>query len=345
MSDREDVWLLKNDFASLRIGRTGACINDFRMNGSSFNPLSYRCREEDYNTVNPNTACYEGHFSGIGRWGVPSAGEMKAGIANHGDLCSRLWTADRQNDGQLQISAVSEYEGLRAEKTFCMSRHAASYAVTDRVTNIRSTGRLFNMVQHPTLAPPFLSAATRIDSNGTEGFTQPGSCAVPDETLLWPQVYAVDGSVAGLHNLAATGNGIFSFRVDATASIGWLTAYSPDCGLLIGYVWKRCSFPWIHIWVSAGEDGLKAVGLEFGTAPLHLPYDRLVQGPAHIMNEPVMLYLDAGQSFVAGYESFLLPAPDNFNGIKAIVPAGEDYLIYGYDDDFRVHLEQVGIQL
>ena len=51
-------------------------------------------------------APYQGHFACIGRWGEPSAGEIKAGLPNHGEAANILWQQEQMGKGNLSTQAV-----------------------------------------------------------------------------------------------------------------------------------------------------------------------------------------------------------------------------------------------
>ena len=81
--------------------------------------------------------------------------------------------------------------------------------VVEVVTNARPIGRVYNMVQHPSIAAPFLTAAdTVVDCNGRRGFAQPKQCRDAGEhcnmtgpcepgALLYPSAIAGTNHSAG----------------------------------------------------------------------------------------------------------------------------------------------------
>ena len=62
--------------------------------------------------------------------------------------------------------------GMSVERQISMRETAAVAHVTETVTNTNLLGRMYNAVQHPSIAPPFLDDATVVDSNATMGFPQ-----------------------------------------------------------------------------------------------------------------------------------------------------------------------------
>src|SRR3546814_2588285 len=55
-------------------------------------------------------------------------------------------------------------EGLRVRRQLRLDRRNAVFAIEETVHNIAPLGRLYNMVQHPTLAAPFLDESVVIRS-------------------------------------------------------------------------------------------------------------------------------------------------------------------------------------
>src|SRR3546814_10826882 len=62
--------------------------------------------------------------------------------------------------------------GLRVRRQLRLDRRNAVFAIEETVHNIAPLGRLYNMVQHPTLAAPFLDESVVISCNATQGFNQ-----------------------------------------------------------------------------------------------------------------------------------------------------------------------------
>lgn len=95
-----------------------------------------------------------------------------------------------------------------------------------QVKNINQLGRIFNMVQHPSIAAPFLSAETRVDCNGKRGFTQgPRGCA----EVLWhaprefPAAVTARDGVRDAHGMTGGADDVFSYEVDPKETYGWVT--------------------------------------------------------------------------------------------------------------------------
>ena len=80
------------------------------------------------------------------------------------------------------------------------------------------------MVQHPSIAPPFLTSETRVDCNGKRGFTQaPRGCA----DVLWDaqREFPVAVTAAGVRDARCMTGGVddvFSYEVNQSDAYGWV---------------------------------------------------------------------------------------------------------------------------
>ena len=154
---------LENNSCSLSAESFGGAIIDFHLkDDTQINPLSFAFTKEQMPDNNKNGAPYCGHFLCAGRWGLPSKGEIKNGMPNHGEAANIEWQIER-NDYYLFMQTLAKKEGLHIERTIELDKHNSVFAVSESFTNINPLGRLYNVVQHPTLAAPFLDASTIIN--------------------------------------------------------------------------------------------------------------------------------------------------------------------------------------
>src|SRR4029079_8362081 len=86
------------------------------------------------------------------------------------------------------MGATLPLAGLDIRRTVRLSATAAVFSVSETVTNGNKLGRIYNMVQHATIGPPFLDETTVVDSNAERGFAQSGPQAIPEESeTRWPE--------------------------------------------------------------------------------------------------------------------------------------------------------------
>ena len=134
---------------------------------------------------------------------------------------------------------------MRIERT--ASLDGATLTVHERISNVGKLGRMYNMVQHPSIAPPFLDEETVVDAYVMNGFAQPKA----NEALTH---FGID-QVRRLTSDPSPN--VVSFV--AAGEVGWVTAVSPKSRLLIGYVWDTKHYPWLNLWrhVENGRPALR----------------------------------------------------------------------------------------
>jgi hypothetical protein len=321
---------LQGGAARLEIDLAGGAIGGFVRTGTApgagLNPL-------DWGTPKPTDPAPHGHghFLCLDRWGPPSKAEGANGMPYHGEAASVLWhldTAPSESGGAIAavMSARLPLAGLAVRRTVQLAPQSAFAVVREEVTNEGKLGRVYNIVQHPTIAPPFLDAATVVDCNGGRGFAQEGTMPNPEEpTTRWPNAVDRDGTPADLRHLGADPRpAVTSFAIDA--DIGWVTATSPARRLLIGYLWRTRDYPWVSLWRAVQNGQPSARGLEFGSTGLHQPFPILTR-KGRIFDRPVFDYLDAKESVTRSYALFLADLPPDFRGVDRIEQKGTDWIL------------------
>jgi hypothetical protein len=283
-------------------------------------------------------ANYQGHFACIGRWGQPSNGEIISGLPDHGEPANIQWTIEEQRHS-LVMKVLAGKEGLEVKRIITMDEYAGVYAVKEKVTNINPLGRLFNIVQHPTLAAPFLNECTVVNCNGTAGFDQAVYKNISNKTIEWPVAGDSLNNSLDLRNPRIAYNAVFSFVVNPGDNYGWITAFSPTHQLLLGYVWSRAHYPWIHLWQHYEHDQITYRGIEFGTAGIHQPFNEILNTATSIFGEKTYAYLDAGESVTKSYFSFIHSTGNEFTGVENVYFAKGELVIKpvnGYDINIKL---------
>jgi hypothetical protein len=302
--------LLEGRAASLRVELTGGVLSDFHLAGDAVNPLRGM-----------------GHFLCLDRWGPPSAAEEKNGMPFHGEAWKVEWRvtrpAERRSGGiEAEMAADLPLAGLEVRRRLRMPDSAALVLVREEVANRNRLGRIFNMVQHPTIGPPFLDHRTRVDAGAGRGFMQSSPLPDPERPAVrWPNALYQSRRVDMRRLVDDPNPNVVSYEV--RGAYGWTTACAPEQGRLLGYVWKTGDYPWFNAWrhVENGRPALR--GLEFGTTGLHQPFPVLV-AKGRIFDLPLYTYLDAAESVTRTYAAFLLCTPTGFEGVGRVTcEAGE----------------------
>ena len=114
-----------------------------------------------------------------------------------------------------------------------------------------------------------------------------------------------------------TRHDVSSFVFDETQKYGWVTACNSGQRLLIGYIWRTDDYPWLNIWRYMRDGRVEARGLEFGTTGYHQPFEQLVK-TGKLLGNPLVDYIDAGQTVSRSWSVFLLRLPDGYHGVTRI---------------------------
>ncbi|HNP22588.1 MAG TPA: hypothetical protein PKM63_13725 [Panacibacter sp.] len=317
--NNDSIITINNQSATLSVDLFGGAIVDFHLIKAFVNPLSFCFTKTQMPANNKAGAPYQGHFACIGRWGEPSAGEIKAGLPNHGEAANILWQQEQMGKGNLSTQAVCKKEGLHVARTINLNKESAVFSVEETISNINNLGRLYNVVQHPTIAAPFLSGETIVNCNAAKGFEYRNADDHKKHLVNFPTVRDDHEKPYNLSKPTLVYNSVFSFVVKQTDDFGWITAYSPVHHLLLGYVWPRKQYPWISLWQHFEDGKIKYRGLEFGTTGIHQPVKNIVEkNLLNVLNEQTVRFIDAGEKQQFEYAGFLCHTPQNFISAKNI---------------------------
>jgi len=308
--------------ARLVVDLAGGAIGEFRSKNSEINPLSWAHPKAGDTSIHGF-----GHFLCLDRWGPASDAEAALGMPYHGEASNVEWSIAhdvKENGGVLEaeMRAKLPKAGLSARRAVRMSRLNLVFKVREEITNDNAIGRVFNMVQHPTIAPPFLEEHTIVNCNGRRGFAQGGTLPTPEEPSEdWPNARQKNGQVVDMRRLQSDPNpNVVSYVIDD--ALGWVAAANPAQGWLIGYFWPTADYPWVSLWRDVRDGKPAARGLEFGSTGLHQPFATLLK-KGHIWDRPLFEYIDAGKKITKSYTAFLCPIPKDFKGVDTLSIEGE----------------------
>ena len=323
-------FILENEQCSLQIEDVGGSIVDFHLKGQNINPLNFKMLHQ---SPFHEDLYFKGHFLCAGRWGDPSKGEMAKGVNKHGEFVKLKW-AGKQEANTLDMFASSKLEGLSVTRRIEISSLSACYKITDNLCNENPLGRMYQIMQHPSLAGPFLNSDTIVDCNATAGFDYAHEKFGNSIVTQWPNVYTKNGLKLKLDRPDKNYSSVFPFIVNPAETFGWITAWSPEHRLLIGYIWEREDYPWINHWLHWEEptSGLSPEGnetentgkilyrgLEFGNTGIHKCFNEIFsQNLLHILGETSVGYIDAGETHTRTFYSFLHTMPEKFKGVQQV---------------------------
>lgn len=303
--------LLEGEVAEVVIDASGGAIASFRFKGG-LNPLSW---QEATEKSGPR---WKGHFLCLDRWGPPSEAEQRNGMPFHGEAARLEWQvlpAPPKTKGAIlsEMQVVLPLAGLKVHRRVRLYQHHALISVQEQVTNTNTLGRVYNMVQHPTIGPPFLDTTTVVDANGRKGFMPYRPLPNPEEpAVYWPQALK-DGQPVNIRYLVSDHDpNVAAYTIDD--EYGWVVAWNASQGLLVGYVWKAREYPWLIDWRHVENGRPSARGLEFGTTSLPHP-DSVLIAKGAIFGRPIIAHLDAGETGKRSYAVFLFKIPKDYRGV------------------------------
>ena len=324
---------MNGEAAQLVVDLGGGSISDFHLGEDGLNPLQWDSWdfEPDPSLEPPLAPRSMGHFLCLDRWGPATETETEMGMGWHGEASRSWWSvrmAPTHADGrvQAQMAATLPLAGLEVLRTIRLHDDQAIFTVREDVTNTRHIGRIYNIVQHPTIGPPFLSESTIVDANGTRGFMQetPGPDFEKPE-VRWPDALKKDGTKVNLRYLTDDASpAVVSYIIEE--EYGWVTAINASEQLLIGYLWPSADYPWFDAWRHVADGKPFARGLEFGTTGLHQPGPVLVE-KGKIFDRHLFRFIDAGQTQTFSYANFLMEIPQDFNGVDSVLYDGTQIVV------------------
>ena len=186
---------LENGIAALEVDLAGGSLSSFTLlqQEGGTNPLSWRAQVTADGSPAPL-----GHFLCCDRWGGPSEAEIANGMPFHGEASSSQWSRRRTQGGssdlRLGMGCDLPMAGMSVERQLSMVEGATAVHIVETVTNTNPLGRMYNVVQHPSIAPPFLDVETLVDTNATQVRKKEG-----ERELFWVLVLFV--SRACLENI------------------------------------------------------------------------------------------------------------------------------------------------
>ena len=340
-SDRPAI-LLHGNAAQVKVDLAGGSIVDFRFNGEHLNPLGWNAAPQGHTA--PRAM---GHFLCLDRWGAATEAEQRHGMPYHGEATQVIWEVNQEphRDQEMvraTMTAQLPLAGLKVKRTIQLANGKAICIVKEQIANQNKLGRIYNIVQHPSLGTPFLDETTIVDSNAGLGFVQ--GQPLPSEAhpaVQWPYARNRQSELVDMRYMVDTeAPSVVAYTIDEP--YGWTTAATPKHGLLIGYLWKTSDYPWFDAWRAVQDGKPFARGLEFGTTGWHVPFPQLVN-QHKILDTTIYEYLDADQSVTKQYAIFLFRIPKSYRGVARITLADGQLAVHERDaDDERGLTMQVG---
>ncbi len=310
--------VLEGKRGAVTVDLGGGGISSFVLAGGTLNPLQWRTPEPG--DTEPHSM---GHFICFDRLGRSTKAEQANGMPGHGEAAEVEWRLDQPpgaSDGAITagMSCTLPIAGMSLHRSMVLAADAPVLHVTETARNDNRLGRVYNLVQHPSLGGPFLDGGLIIDSNAGAGFWAGNPFPeLAEPVISWPR-FTFGGRMVDIRRVEAEQEpAVVNFIFDDGAGHGWVTASNPPKGLMIGYIWRTADYPWFRVWRRNGNGGPVARGIEFGTTPLPLPFEQVI-ATREIFGRAVYDWLDAGGEKTRSYTAFLLEIPGDYRGTEEV---------------------------
>jgi hypothetical protein len=326
---------LDNGIARMDISLRGGVITAFRLNTMALNPI------HQY-----------GHFICFDRWGPSSPEDQALGIPQHGEASRISWVLDespvpRAGSYYAEMSCTLPIIKLGLNRKIYLNQTSSVFKVVEEISNLNESPKVFNLVQHPTIGPPFLDETTIVDTRVDSGFSQAGNLPPgPADVFTWPEAL-VDGDSTDLRYLTPDHTwwqSVVSFILDDAREYGWVTAVNPTLNLMVGYIWPTSEYPWLNLWLMLQSNAPFARGLEFGSTGLHQPWPEVLEMDT-IFGKQMYEEVGVDETVIKSYYAFLSEIPSDYKGVESVTIVGDTIIIeeYGLDPARKIELGMAGI--
>jgi hypothetical protein len=312
-----DVVTLDNGTMRMVVNVHGGAVSSCTLKGNDLNPFSWKAKRWP-----GNPSIKEGLFVCFDRLGKPSKTDLDRGIPFHGEATGVRWDVLEQEAsaaGNLVVRMRCRLPVAKMvlEREYCLFKDSSVCRVTDRIRNENDFRKPYNMLQHPSLAAPFLDRSVLVDCNAERGYIDTKDIRkLPAPTVSWPEV-EFESKPINLRLVKDRSKFVANYVCDEETVHGWGCVSNPGKGLLVGCLWPTADYPWIRVWRECRDEAPKALGVEFSTTPLGVPLEEIEQ-VGELLGHQTIEYLDPGAETVKTFYLFLSEIPPDFSGVGEI---------------------------
>lgn len=321
-----DSIIVKNSYITLVQDLRGGAFSSIKIPNNPINPFNWKLSIDDQPSINSKGFNFKGHFISLGTWGMPTAGEQKAGIRLYGEPSGSLWKLmSHSTEDSIKVGFNGNVEHYSFERLIKLYPSSPVLLITESITNKLSIGRLYNYLQHPTFGGAFVNENLIIETNAGKGFYQKGAYPrtsydnLEATSFSWPDGQLPDGDI----NLRLTGERnktyLTSHIFSDSLKWGWATAMNPTEGLLIGYLWKIEDYPWLNIWHQYKNGKPYGRAIEFATCGAGLSFEQMASNDYSFFGRNSFEFIDAGEKRTKSYYLFAIPIEANTTSVKDVI--------------------------
>ena len=242
---------IQNPKMVVGIGLKGGQLVDVHLKSNPVNPLTWQMAKDQMRRFTHEDAQYKGHFLCIGNIGNPSVPEIFQGLVMRGEQTGKIWSFVRENDRTLVMGSSSPSDGIEIARKLKMHESESRFLVVESFTNTTGQRRATNILQHATIGPPFLNENTLINTNAGKGFSSKYEHPDPyayEYVFPYAVMDTISSDTVDLRIASPALNYVSKHIFDPEEDYGWVTAYDPHTGVLLGYVWRVDHYPWLNLW-------------------------------------------------------------------------------------------------
>jgi hypothetical protein len=191
---------------------------------------------------------YMGHFLCFPQFAASSQAEFRQDYGQHGEALAVEWKiekVDSRNEGvTLRYAADLTKTNYRVERSITLPVDETVAYVEESVENLEPYDRPMQWTQHITFGPPFLELGkTFADGSVAKVAVGRGRENVAEDT--WPRTQDAEGRTADLRAFSGHSS---TWLMDASKSKVWVTLYSAEYPVLIGYIFESKPNQWVFDW-------------------------------------------------------------------------------------------------
>ena len=322
--DGQPVRLLANDKLSLAVRSVGGAMTELLMT-------------DDAAKLNPLEGL--GHFVCVDGFGPVSKEERAAGLPGHGEAHRVPWEMTSSNKEARTLTVTFSASLPLVQEAFRRTIRLVDgenvIYVENELESLLGFDRPINWAEHVTIGGSFLEQGkTLTDMSATRSMTRSyASEAVdpPDTHNLadfkefnWPMAPTVNGRPVDMR-VAPTISPVMdqtTSLMDPARRLVFVTAFHPDKGALLGYIFRREEYPWLQIWDSYPGSGRKSYrGMEFSTQPFDLPRREVIQTNA-MFDTPTYRWLPAKSKIGSSFLIFYTRTVEGFTRVDDVMLEG-----------------------
>lgn len=292
----------------LTVRQSGAIIAGLEIAGGAGNWLAAPAA---------SGAALYGHFLCYDRWGPPTPEEAQRGLLIHGEAARTPWRWLPGPAEEADLAVTLPRSRLTAVRRVKLAPGGNVFSITNTLGNPTAAPRVYNLVEHVTLAERVSSARLRIATNATRGLLQYGGALLPEPDFTWPHAAFAGRTWDLRENLDYEGRMLFAMTFPDEAEWGWICVQALDAGEVLGYLWRIADYPWLMMYHNRENGRMLNLAIEPGTTGLHADINRQQQVGA-LWGRSLFQQLKPGETRTSRLHGFAFRLPKGAGEVTSV---------------------------